>query len=90
MGTPHGMYCIHLLAGFGHFLKCSLLVMGIPYTCITRWAFGVARFDKLGDARASARGTSNRSGSTFSYLYVLARKFRQQRSRLALFVNENG
>ena len=28
-----------------------------------RGAFGVARFDKLGDARASTRGTSDRTGS---------------------------
>ena len=35
-----------------------------------RGAFGVARFDKLGDARASTRGTSDRTGSAlFSYVF---------------------
>ena len=38
-----------------------------------RGAFGVARFDKLGDARASTRGTSDRIGSTF-FAYVLTSK----------------
>ena len=30
-----------------------------------RGAFGVARFDNLGDARPLLRGTSDRTGSTF-------------------------
>ena len=32
---------------------------------ILRGAFVVARFDKLGNAKASTRGTGNRTGSTF-------------------------
>ena len=34
-----------------------------------RGAFGVARFDKLGDARASTRGTSDRTGSALFRMY---------------------
>ena len=34
-----------------------------------RGAFGVARFDKLGDARASTRGTSDRIGSALFRMY---------------------
>ena len=35
---------------------------------ILRGAFVVARFDKLGNAKASTRGTGNRTGSTFFML----------------------
>ena len=35
------------------------------YYSILRGAFIVARFDKLGNAKASTRGTGKRTGSTF-------------------------
>ena len=38
------------------------------YYNILRGAFCVARFDKLGNAKASTRGTGNRIGSTFFML----------------------
>ena len=61
--------------------------MGELYTYIIRGAFGVARFDNPGNAKALTRGTSDRTGSTF-FLYVLASRFRQQRSRLANLLTE--
>jgi hypothetical protein len=36
-----------------------------------RGAFGVARFDKLGDARASTRETSDKIGSTLFRMYQI-------------------
>ena len=35
-----------------------------------RGAFSVARFDILGNAKALTRGTSDRTGSTFFYVYA--------------------
>lgn len=51
-----------------HWLKTTLshiAKMGELYTYIIRGAFGVARFDNPGNAKALTRGTSDRIGSTF-------------------------
>ena len=42
---------------------------GILYIHI-RGAFSVARFDLQGNAKAFMRGTSDRTGSTFYFVYV--------------------
>ena len=44
--------------------------MGELYTYIIRGAFGVARFDNPGNAKALTSGTSDRTGSTFSYFCI--------------------
>ena len=71
---------LYILAFTHNFL--SFLMLHDIRRCI-----GVARFDKLGDARASTRGTSDRTGST-SFSYVLVSGFRQQGSRLILLFTE--
>ena len=51
-----------------HWLQTTLshiAKMGELYTYIIRGAFGVARFDNPGNAKALTRGTSDRTGSTF-------------------------
>ena len=57
------------LIGFDRFFGCCQRVFFIYLHW--RGAFGVARFDKLGDARASTRGASDRRDSTsFSYVFL--------------------
>ena len=47
-------------------------INGIELYIHIRGAFSVARFDKQGNAKASTRGTSNRTGSTF-FVFVCKR-----------------
>ena len=54
------------LFGVGNF---SNTIDGFNIRYIWRGAFSVARFDKLGDARASTRGTSDRVAPRF-FVYV--------------------
>lgn len=35
------------------------------------WGIGVARFDEQGNAKALTSGTGDRTGSTFSFVYIL-------------------
>ena len=44
-------------------------MMGHLYIYTIRGAFGVARFDLSGNARASIRGTSDGTGSTSFFVY---------------------
>ena len=56
-----------------HWLQTTMsfvVKMGELYTYIIRGAFGVARFDNPGNAKALTRGTSDRTGSTFSFVYI--------------------
>lgn len=56
------------LIGFGRF--CRSLSIELSIYLHWRGAFGVARFDKLGDARASTRGTSDKNRlRAFSYAF---------------------
>lgn len=50
MGTPHEVYCIQPLLASDDFCRSLLRVLSIYVH--RRGAFGVARFDNLGDARA--------------------------------------
>ena len=59
-GTPHGMYIYNPYWLLSNEQKSIRL-----YYIHQRGAFGVARFDNLGNARALTRGTSDRTGSTF-------------------------
>ena len=54
-----------------HWLQSFHRLLSREFTIYLHWrgAFGVARFDKLGDARASTRGTSDRIGSTLFRMY---------------------
>uniref|UniRef100_UPI003FD7EDDF hypothetical protein n=1 Tax=Alloprevotella sp. TaxID=1872471 RepID=UPI003FD7EDDF len=55
------------LIGFGRFIvRCQGCIL---YTYTGVGFSAVARFDKLGDAIASTRGTSDRTGSTLLYIY---------------------
>ena len=58
-GTPHGMFIYN-----PHWLFVFRAEREKLYTH-QRGAFGVARFDNLGNAKALTRGTSDRTGSTF-------------------------
>ena len=49
-------------------------INGIELYIHIRGAFSVARFDKQGNAKASTRGTSNRTGSTF-FVFVCIQSF---------------
>ena len=49
-GTPHEVYCIQPLLASDDFCRSLLRVLSIYVH--RRGAFGVARFDNLGDARA--------------------------------------
>ena len=49
-------------------------INGIELYIHIRGAFSVARFDKQGNAKASTRGTSDRTGSTF-FLFVCIQSF---------------
>ena len=62
-----------------HWLRTFYRSLSRVHSIYLHWrgAFGVARFDKLGDARASTRGTSDRIGSAL-FSYVLVSEFRQQ------------
>ena len=67
--TSHGGVLYTALIGFNRFIGCRQRVFFIYLHW--RGAFGVARFDKLGDARASTRGASDRRDSTsFSYVFL--------------------
>ena len=55
------------LIGFNRFIGCRQRVFFIYLHW--RGAFGVARFDKLGDARASTRGASDRRDSALFRMY---------------------
>ena len=54
-----------------HWLRTFYRSLSRVHSIYLHWrgAFGVARFDKLGDARASTRGTSDRIGSTLFRMY---------------------
>ena len=54
-----------------HWLQSFHRLLSRVFTIYLHWrgAFGVARFDKLGDARASTRGTSDRIGSALFRMY---------------------
>ena len=58
-------------------LKLNSVVVdkGELYTYIIRGAFGVARFDNPGNAKALTSGTSGRAGSTFFILYISKHKY---------------
>ena len=63
-----GVYCIQpSLASIASCIRCQA---GVIIYLHIRGAFGVARFDKLGDARASTRGTSDKNRlRAFSYAF---------------------
>ena len=65
MGTPYRVYYIQPS------LASSNMLVGREEELYThlRGAFSVARFDILGNAKALTRGTSDRTGSTFFYVY---------------------
>ena len=63
-GTSHGMYIYNPYWLLSNEQKSIRL-----YYIHQRGAFGVARFDNLGNAKALTRGTSNRTGSTFLLFY---------------------
>ena len=54
-----------------HWLRTFYRSLSRVHSIYLHWrgAFGVARFDKLGDARASTRGTSDRIGSALFRMY---------------------
>ena len=55
-----------------HWLRTFYRSLSRVHSIYLHWrgAFGIARFDNLGDARASTRGTSDRTGSAlFSYVF---------------------
>ena len=54
-----------------HWLRTFYRSLSRVHSIYLHWrgAFGVARFGKLGDARASTRGTSDRIGSTLFRMY---------------------
>ena len=66
MGTPYRVYYIQPS------LASSNMLVGREEELYThlRGAFSVARFDILGNAKALTRGTSDRTGSTFFYVYA--------------------
>ena len=66
-GTPHGMFIYN-----PHWLFVFIAEREKLYTH-QRGAFGVARFDNLGNAKALTRGTSDRTGSTF-FVYICLNK----------------
>ena len=63
---------------------------GFNIRYIWRGAFSVARFGKLGDARASTRGTSDRSGSTFLFVYAQIEAHNRQEGAIdrKMIINE--
>ena len=61
-GTPHGMFIYN-----PHWLYVFIAEKEKLYIH-QRGAFGVARFDRQGNAKALTRGTSDRTGSTFLYV----------------------
>jgi len=63
-GTPHGVFIYN-----PHWLYVFIAEREKLYTH-QRGAFGVARFDRQGNAKALTRGTSDRTGSTFLYVYM--------------------
>ena len=71
-----------------HWLRTnlSLGVMSVSIYLHWRGAFGVARFDLSGNARAFI-AWNEWQNRLRAFSYVLMSGFRQQRSRLALFVN---
>ena len=54
-----------------HWLRTFYRALSMMQSVYVHWrgAVGVARFDKLGDARASTRGTCDRIGSTLFRMY---------------------
>lgn len=66
--TLHGVYYIRSQCLQSIF---RLLLRGHTIYLHWRGAFGVARFDLSGNARASIREASDRTGSTLFYMYRL-------------------
>ena len=66
--TLHGVYYIR-----SQCLQSIFRLLSRGYTIYLHWrgAFGVARFDLSGNARASIREASDRTGSTLFYMYRL-------------------
>ena len=66
-GTPQQVYYICALTATARIhARCDRV-----YSIFTlRGAFSVARFDNLGNAKASTRGTGSRTGSTLFRIYI--------------------
>ena len=73
MGTDAAKIRI-IIENINFFLEkaSSVVVKRVFYILTLAWGFGVARFDKLGDARASTRGTSDIRGPRF-HVYIPTR-----------------
>ena len=66
------MGCIYTVLYFSFGAICCVRErLGRLYIYIIRGAFGVARFDNPGNAKALTRETSDKTGSTFEPVYIL-------------------
>ena len=83
-GTPFGMYYIHLFS-FRHLL-CLLVGKEIIYLH-RRGAFSVARFDRLGNARAFTRWNEWQNGSTL-FRFCIPNNWYQQPNLGAIGCNK--
>ena len=84
--TPHEVYYIR-----SHSLQSISRLLPREHIIYLHWrgAFGVARFDLSGNARASIREASDRTGSTLFICIDHEDKFRQQRESVGCVCERN-
>ena len=84
--TLHGVYYIR-----SQCLQSIFRLLSRGYTIYLHWrgAFGVARFDLSGNARASIREASDRTGSTLFICIDYEDEFRQQRESVGCVCERN-